>query len=1658
MLRREEAEKRLAKFRNKNWKKERVAAMGKLPAATREAGLALLGHDAKGQPCRDYRKQHQAKKDAVARMQGMSAAQRKLIFAVLFPQIASHLEAAWQMVAELPYEVDYERRGFRAPGVPAILRAARALWLDTLLDNLGGYDQDIVWIASWAPHLDETTGLDELGVLLAAAIDSGGEEGEAVFGVLRESASNEHEVGGMGRHVTRALLTASRPDGWELIEKTLLAAQRQEGLRQVILQTVDEAHPEAFRRLLRLVLDNNLLRFSAVVRAAGVWFGLYYDSLTATMVRKAIEDVLRFLGDSAARTAAIQQETGETLYLALWTIALQDACAALTAARPVLQSQDGERRYVAVHFLNQLKLPDTEPLYVNLLDDPDLRIACAALDGLSGPDQFDQDDENNKASPDLWEPLTRLLDRLPKKRTELPALVWPWAVTRTDREQAAGLLPHALGKRPPSALIPYLSSMSWYGRGEAVDVVLKQKTWGPEVREMIFALVGDRDQWVREKVLAALKKIKVEDADAVRLEAHLSRKGAEVRQAVLTLLRKQKAPAALASADRLLASSKVPQRLAGLELLRALVESKKAVDEACQCAEAYRARHRSLSEEEVNQLDAIQNVEHVVPTLDDALGLLRGLQRTPTVAPRSRKVRFVSAATLACLKALDDLIHEHREVPVRVETYGVKQEVLLGNVGPWSFPRPEAKVPVARDASRLPLREVWEKWLDSRGSSLRDRDGLELIRLLFWLDQGEKDWNTFCRGFRKEWGDFLDLISQGLTPPKLRHPEMVEVIVPWLVRLRPAAGAADFLLDAVETAFTHVPEEVRKRVVNMQDWQKRQRDWRIRSPADAWFVAANRHRMVCPEGWTMEHGVRLWQLMHWRDQPAEGVARYRPNYEVLLAAYEAGKANDADVLDELLQPGEDFDTLSHITEPAPPPEVTRCPALAALVARCCSRILEVELARGELPTAATEPAKAIRCLRGIDTLVRLLGALGNKPFKKDTLFGESRAHVLTHLISVTHPAAGEAGEAFAARMKQEKITGDRLLELSFLAPQWVEHVEHALGWSGLKEGVWWFLAHMPGGRWGVGEEMVDDFDDEDFDLDAEEGGVPQAREQTPWEAALAERTPLTRREIHEGAVDAAWFHRAYVPLGAKRWEALAAAAKYGCSGQGHKKAMLLAEVLLGKAKKKELIAGIRDRQLKDNVRLLGLLPLEEGDRREADLEQRYRVLVDYRRYARKLSPMSREGAVRAADVGVANLARTAGYADPMRLEWGMEARAAADLAAGPISVTCDGITVTLTLGEEGQPDLTVHRGDKPLKTIPAPVKKHPKVAELVERKADLKRQSSRMRQSLEDAMCRGDTFTGAELRRLGEHAVLMPFLGRLILVGEGVAGYPVHAGQALEDHAGKVEPVKPNETLRLAHPHDLYAGGIWHLWQQHLFRAERVQPFKQVFRELYLLTKQERSDGTVSHRYAALQVNPSQAMALWGSRGWITGDGVWKTFHDIGLTVHVSFRSGFLTPLEVEGLTLEGVEFHRRGEWRPIPLAEVPPRLFSEVMRDMDLVVSVAHTGGVDPEASASTVEMRAALLRETCSLLKIDNYRIQKSHVLIDGHYGSYNVHLGSGVVHKQPGGSVCIVPVHSQHRGRLFLPFADDDPRTAEVLSKVLLLARDQEILDPSILEQIR
>ena len=102
-------------------------------------------------------------------------------------------------------------------------------------------------------------------------------------------------------------------------------------------------------------------------------------------------------------------------------------------------------------------------------------------------------------------------------------------------------------------------------------------------------------------------------------------------------------------------------------------------------------------------------------------------------------------------------------------------------------------------------------------------------------------------------------------------------------------------------------------------------------------------------------------------------------------------------------------------------------------------------------------------------------------------------------------------------------------------------------------------------------------------------------------------------------------------------------------------------------------------------------------------------------------------------------------------------------------------------------------------------------------------------------------------------------------------------------------------------------------------------------------------------------------------------------------------------------------------------------------------------------------MEMRIAIAAELVTLLRLPNVSWLKAHAKIQGTLANYSVHMGSGVIHAEGIGMIAILPIHSQARGRIFLPFADDDPKTAEIMSKIVLLAEDQKIKDPAIIRQI-
>lgn len=350
--------------------------------------------------------------------------------------------------------------------------------------------------------------------------------------------------------------------------------------------------------------------------------------------------------------------------------------------------------------------------------------------------------------------------------------------------------------------------------------------------------------------------------------------------------------------------------------------------------------------------------------------------------------------------------------------------------------------------------------------------------------------------------------------------------------------------------------------------------------------------------------------------------------------------------------------------------VDQTPGLVELLDKARHVILESELARGETPIVTTKPALHLSSLKGTSTLFRIMSALNKGKLKPERGWvwksDESRSATLTHLMKITHPEVSDTSADFARHFELATAEGycneERLLELAFLAPQWSRFVGDALGWNGFSEGLYWFLAHM--NTWcsnateaaataeGLTEAPSSDSDDDEKEITNEP--ILPPRKLSAWERLVLERTPLTSEERNEGAVDVAWFHRTWESLGEKRWQQMANAAKFAANSAQANKAQFLADVLLGKKSRTELVEGIQKKFRKEYVRLLGLLPLATGAKRSKDVIERYEVLQAYKKYARGLSSLTKPSAMRAVEIGMNNLARLAGFPDPLRMEWSLE--------------------------------------------------------------------------------------------------------------------------------------------------------------------------------------------------------------------------------------------------------------------------------------------------------------------------------------------------------------------------------------------------------------------
>lgn len=1257
----------------------------------------------------------------------------------------------------------------------------------------------------------------------------------------------------------------------------------------------------------------------------------------------------------------------------------------------------------------------------------------------------------------LFDTMGRYYEEMPRQEAKLGALLWPWLESTNEKRTPARAL-SAIAGPEPMRMLPYAESLdSWecarfmrhlVGRYDAYETKPKNPPKGPPSPEAIDFLVrttADARKDVHTEAFACLKhkKVPITPTEIDLLVGNLHRVAATFRKGAIERLAKLEADERLAVAGRLLGDKQAKRRAAGLELCATLIEEGAKADDARALIKAHEA---ALGESETKDT-AARLVAGAIdePSTDDCFGLLPPGSRAKPIEPRFVGVAKDTKAARACLESLVKLFKEHADTEIEADPdyYETREQGRRERVGDY-FPGPRRISPrfgedPNANLDRLPLREVWLEWAENRPTELRDHDGLELLRA--WALKGEKWYN--------------DLLSKAFSSTHWHAHQAFNNLVDWLPLLCPSKEQLGHLVQRVEDRLAKLIEKGEIQIIKMPYSTRR-----TTPLAEAISYAGELTVYSYEAANQIELKARLAALEMRALDLLVPDSTDGPTIEDFCLAYDAGHFNEHDFTYLLLAPRPDrhwnqperigFGPITEATGLKPHKALATRPKLQAVAMAVRDRLIDIELTRGERPSPATDAAAEIRHAGGAQTLFRLITAMGKDKLRRGGFWWyheqPTRPASLSRLISVTVPGENDTPEAFEKIYKKHNITTARLLEIAIYAPQWARHAEHALAMPGLEDAAWWIHAHT---------KQSDSFRDEEF--------------REIWNAQIHERTSLTGDDLLDGAVDVAWFHETYKTLGTKNWQEVVKAAKYASSSGGHKRAELFAQAMLGQVEPADLEARIDKTRHQDALRALGLVPLPPKTAK-AETLRRYKIMQEYKRQSRQFGSQRQASEGRAVDIAMQNLARTAGYKDPNRLQWAMEAQAVADLAKGPVSENHEETTVTLAIDDAGAPELTITKAGKPLKAIPAKHRKHKPFAELKSRVTELRRQASRMRLSLEEAMCRGDTFTGGEIAELLAHPILRPMLERLVFIGDktDLIGYPEKSGKILRSHQGAREPVGKIDTLRLAHPLDLLERGDWHAWQRDCFNAERVQPFKQIFREVYPKTDTELGTGKakskhapdITRRYGGHQVNPRQALALLKARNWAfkPEEGVRRVWHDHSLVAELMFAEHFYTPAEIEGLTLEGVFFRKRSNiFERLAIADVPGIVFSEAMRDLDLVVSVAHMGGVDPEASASTIEMRAALLQETARLLGLGNVRVQGHHAHIDGTLVGYALHLGSANASVKPGKALYIVAVHSQYRGRLFLPFTDDDPRTAEVLAKALLLARDDQIRDPAILRQI-
>ena len=1597
----------------------------------------------------------------------------KALATLLFSEVqAPYIQRVWDIAYQFPYSYTYNRRPFRSPN-PEDYRAEQLRTLKRLRSfyNVGVGALSVEEQFQYAFYKG---GEEDFFVVVLS------ENPDAYYPLFEEIFFGEHEIGGVCESLIKSALMVKDPRYHTLVEKLLLAAQLQEGLRQTILESLDETTIPVLQHFIALILEHNLTRFSSVVRAVDVWFGFGWEAPQQAVVKRTLELAQTYLADLDKAREAVSSKDNVERYVALWAVAVYNVQEALSLATEALNNtQTSYEACVAVlYFMYQTQKKTSEILpfaekYFGIEPAWDYWIL--------------QNLPKGEIPQELFEKMRTAAHKLPKDGKNFEGLGFRWlnftvkpldiyqSVLKVANEQQQQILAGELAEIPVDVrhillddIFPVLS------RGRYSYYSEEEKNLPPEdypadswQRTLVRTALNDKGPYVVSKAMEVLKKVPLVQDDILALEQVLSRKNKEQRKESVALLVKQPEAVLKDSTSRMIVSKNADQRLAALEILTVLQEEERLTDYVTEQVEAYKGRKFSKNEQVL--MDKLtynpETTTELRYDLTNGFGVINLDNLTSFDLPKpqfdkerkEKKGGFLFDKLVNIQKVgegvseLLALWRANKDYEYQYEGYqGATETILLGNVIRRQHKGKDDETPM-EILEDLPLADLWKGWHEKyQFNEVEYYFAKRYCGNLYYenaIPQGLDDYLAMY------YPDFK-VRFEGQVHSYYGEARRAESLLGYLMNAysEDRALLASFKLSVFEDALATFPKEKRgeiyKRGYSSLDWDDVVTDYAavVYYGDDGDFPYYSDDQLF-----------RLWQILYYlyievkKDLDAQkntikDVLPYVRNFvrreerlpginegllQLTLMLYNKGRLTTDDLIFFCLLNNELFAMAqgaeNHFSRRLPKWIKDTLTFPEILLEEIRTHMLQVELQRGDLPTDASVYISSLSQIEGAQYFFEALERMGKEPFAKGYGSGVSKRFTFSRILEVSQPSATDTFTAFKKHLDEVKLDKKRLVEAACYAPHWTEWIGDYLKIKSFREAVWWFIAHTT-----------------DY-MDAEK------------ETIVSQYSSVPRDDFQRGAIDVDWYHRVHKSVGKEGWKLIQESAKYLSEGMGYRRVKLYSAVLTGEIKLSEVIQKITEKRDKDYVMALGLVPINKK-KEEEDLVHRYNLLQTFLKESKQFGQQRQESEKNAVEIGLDNLSRNAGYEDSIRFSWAMEAKATQQIMEKS-TLVLDDTTIKLVIDDQGKAELEVTKGDKTLKSVPDKYKKDKQVEALKEGKTYLTKQYSRTRLSLEQAMLSQTLFTVAELHRIMEHPVVRAMLSKLVLFNpETQASGFWQDGHLLNAEGDKVT-LKADDKLLIAHPSHLFYAVQWDLYQKYLFDKELKQPFKQVFRELYIPTKDELETSNRSERYQGHQVQPQKTVALLRGRGWTVNyeEGLQRVYHKEGFRATIYAAADWYTPSDVEAPTLEYVVFYSLKDGKEVPMKDINPVIFSEVMRDVDLVVSVAHVGGVDPEASHSTMQMRAALARESARLFKLTNVEVKERHILVKGKLGEYSIHLGSGMV-SRGGLQLSILAVQSQHRGRVFLPFVDDDPKSAEIISKMRLLAEDDKIKDPTILRQIK